>query len=258
MTIRSSSPRSTYWLSMATLYLNSMIQNSQIKDMVLKFSGSHRQCKGGSSSFRSKSLRHQPHGSYNIDDAGSDIGGRYGQLHAASSNSTPAWDFMSVNEEARCRAKWAPGPGGGMAASEDVVLEDDNEPKEWMAQVEPGVHITFVSLPGGAGNDLKRIRFRFDAIRWLDRLLRFVTGVSETVVVVSWTAGRCSTSGKRRGGGERTTTGSWSCTTCSGSTARHFLLLPDPTMEARSVAHLFLLPLLSPKLLFGSPLLCSR
>ncbi|CAL9758099.1 unnamed protein product [Musa acuminata subsp. burmannicoides] len=149
-----------------------MIQNSQIKDMVLKFSGSHRQCKGGSSSFRSKSVRHQPHGSYNIDDAGSDIGGRYGQLHAASSNSTPAWDFMSVNEEARCRAKWAPGPGGGMVASEDVVLEDDNDPKEWMAQVEPGVHITFVSLPGGAGNDLKRIRFsremfnKWQAQRW--------------------------------------------------------------------------------------------
>jgi hypothetical protein len=45
------------------------------------------------------------------------------------------------------------------AQSCDVVLENDDEPKEWMAQVEPGVHITFVSLPNG-GNDLKRIRFR--------------------------------------------------------------------------------------------------
>ncbi|KAK8657937.1 hypothetical protein V6N13_036154 [Hibiscus sabdariffa] len=41
---------------------------------------------------------------------------------------------------------------------QDLVLEDEDEPKEWMAQVEPGVHITFVSLPNG-GNDLKRIRF---------------------------------------------------------------------------------------------------
>ncbi|KAM0026657.1 putative brevis radix (BRX) domain, protein BREVIS RADIX [Helianthus debilis subsp. tardiflorus] len=39
-----------------------------------------------------------------------------------------------------------------------VVLEEEKEPKEWVAQVEPGVLITFVSLPRG-GNDLKRIRF---------------------------------------------------------------------------------------------------
>ena len=37
--------------------------------------------------------------------------------------------------------------------------EEEDEPKEWVAQVEPGVLITFVSLPEG-GNDLKRIRFR--------------------------------------------------------------------------------------------------
>ncbi|KAJ1439894.1 hypothetical protein SESBI_02117 [Sesbania bispinosa] len=41
-----------------------------------------------------------------------------------------------------------------------VVLEEEDEPKEWVAQVEPGVLITFVSLPRG-GNDLKRIRFRY-------------------------------------------------------------------------------------------------
>lgn len=41
-----------------------------------------------------------------------------------------------------------------------IVLEEENEPKEWVAQVEPGVLITFVSLPRG-GNDLKRIRFRY-------------------------------------------------------------------------------------------------
>ncbi|KAH7565556.1 hypothetical protein JRO89_XS09G0226700 [Xanthoceras sorbifolium] len=35
---------------------------------------------------------------------------------------------------------------------------EEDEPKEWIAQVEPGVLITFVSLPQG-GNDLKRIRF---------------------------------------------------------------------------------------------------
>lgn len=44
--------------------------------------------------------------------------------------------------------------------SGEVVVEDDSAPKEWTAQVEPGVQITFVSLPRG-GNDLKRIRFRY-------------------------------------------------------------------------------------------------
>lgn len=43
---------------------------------------------------------------------------------------------------------------------ESVVFVEENEPKEWVAQVEPGVLITFVSLPRG-GNDLKRIRFRY-------------------------------------------------------------------------------------------------
>jgi hypothetical protein len=54
---------------------------------------------------------------------------------------------------------------------EAVVLEEDRVPREWTAQVEPGVQITFVSIPGGAGNDLKRIRFWCVALRivWLAR-----------------------------------------------------------------------------------------
>ena len=31
--------------------------------------------------------------------------------------------------------------------TESVVLMEDGEPKEWEAQVEPGVLVTFVSLP---------------------------------------------------------------------------------------------------------------
>lgn len=55
--------------------------------------------------------------------------------------------------------------GGGMPTVANdrrvnpVVFGEDSEPKEWVAQVERGVLITFVSLPGGS-NDLKRIRFR--------------------------------------------------------------------------------------------------
>lgn len=43
--------------------------------------------------------------------------------------------------------------------TESIVFMEEDEAKEWVAQVEPGVLITFVSLPQG-GNDLKRIRFR--------------------------------------------------------------------------------------------------
>ncbi|GKB10372.1 Brevis radix-like protein 4 [Tanacetum coccineum] len=52
-----------------------------------------------------------------------------------------------------------------------IVLMEEVEPKEWVAQVEPGVLITFVSLPTG-GNDLKQIRFsremfnKWQAQRW--------------------------------------------------------------------------------------------
>ncbi|XP_047974732.1 protein Brevis radix-like 1 [Salvia hispanica] len=69
-------------------------------------------------------------------------------LPPGSTSSTPAWDFPS-----------------------QVVLEDEEGPKQWTAQVEPGVQITFVSLPHG-GNDLKRIRFsremfnKWQAQRW--------------------------------------------------------------------------------------------
>ncbi|CAI0556216.1 unnamed protein product [Linum tenue] len=117
---------------------------NQIKDMALKLSGTYKQCKpctGGSSSSNYKKGHHRP---YPDLDAASEGGVPYPYFGgAASSSSTPAWDF--------------PGRGGGGGRDScDVVIDD--EPKEWMAQVEPGVHITFASLPNG-GNDLKRIRF---------------------------------------------------------------------------------------------------
>ena len=51
-------------------------------------------------------------------------------------------------------------PASVSGRSESVAFMEEDEPKEWVAQVEPGVLITFVSLPQG-GNDLKRIRFRY-------------------------------------------------------------------------------------------------
>ncbi|WOL16642.1 protein BREVIS RADIX-like [Canna indica] len=163
---------------------------SQLRDMVLKFSGTSRHCKGGSSSLgKIKSLnRHHQHdhyrSSYLDKEAGSDAGCHYEYFRSApSSSSTPAWDFSTfantnrsnVGEEeegcSRYGGKWIPQEVGD-GEDEIVLLEEEGEPREWMAQVEPGVHITFLSLPGGAGNDLKRIRFsreifnKWQAQRW--------------------------------------------------------------------------------------------
>ncbi|KAI3703587.1 hypothetical protein L1987_73777 [Smallanthus sonchifolius] len=92
-------------------------------------------------------------------------GPRYPYTQPGSSSSTPAWDFNS-NDPHHTRGTYeAPRQSG------HLVLEDEDEPKEWMAQVEAGVQITFVSLPDG-GNDLKRIRFnremfnKWQAQRW--------------------------------------------------------------------------------------------
>ncbi|XP_042398915.1 protein Brevis radix-like 4 isoform X2 [Zingiber officinale] len=145
-------------------------EHSVIKDMVLKVSGSSRQCKGGggSSSFRSKSFH--PH--HYFDDGEMIAVARSHHRRPLRPASAKAWDVSY--EEARSSARWT-GSGGAdavAAALGNVVLEDEGRPKEWVAQVEPGVHITFVSLPGGAGNDLRRIRFsremfnKWQAQRW--------------------------------------------------------------------------------------------
>lgn len=98
----------------------------------------------------------------------------YPYMQPGSSSSTPAWDFTSTGHRAtrpdsRFSAFGGDRTPGGLsisAQSGEVVLEDEDEPKEWMAQVEPGVQITFVSLPQG-GNDLKRIRFRYPLLQFM-------------------------------------------------------------------------------------------
>ncbi|KAL9267748.1 BREVIS RADIX-like protein [Drosera capensis] len=150
---------------------------NQIKDMALKLSGAYRQCKPCTSStgFR-KGDRSFP------DFDTTSEGMRYSYNQAGSSSSTPAWDFTGngLSRGGRQVSRFADAcngdqtPGGQVSVSDrpsDVVVQDDEESKEWMAQVEPGVHITFVSLPNG-GNDLKRIRFsremfnKWQASRW--------------------------------------------------------------------------------------------
>lgn len=144
----------------------------QIKDMALKFSGAYKQCKpcSGSNSYK---RGQRPYPDFDTISEGvpyPDIGG-------ASSSSTPAWDFIGSHYPAGRSDQRYVGPfvgdqtprGRKSASVCDVVLEKEDEPKEWMAQVEPGVHITFVSLPNG-GNDLKRIRFRYNYKQFMQRL----------------------------------------------------------------------------------------
>ncbi|KAM0935319.1 putative brevis radix (BRX) domain, transcription factor BREVIS RADIX domain-containing protein [Dioscorea sansibarensis] len=143
---------------------------SQIKDMVLKFSGGNRQSKASSSSasYRSKSVHHRSPTYLNEDTSDAE---QCTYLRSTSANSMAKWDFTSINRNTE--RKWIPGIGYHPPEEEqDVFVEDNAEPKEWMTQVEPGVQITLVSLPGGAGNDLKRIRFsrelfnKWQAQRW--------------------------------------------------------------------------------------------
>lgn len=136
---------------------------SQLKDILLKFSGTHRQSKGvgGSNPYQHKGhRRHRSaylHPHYEDEpETVPDQRDQYSYLRAGSSSSTPAWDFGGGGgSDSRFNStNWSP-----REAVDVTVIDDSTEPKEWMAQVEPGVHITFVSLPGGTGNDLKRVRF---------------------------------------------------------------------------------------------------
>ncbi|KAL7187964.1 hypothetical protein ACSBR1_037911 [Camellia fascicularis] len=149
---------------------------TQIKDMALKMSGAYKQCKPctGSSNYK-KGQRSFP----DFDTISERV--PYPYMQPGSSSSTPAWDFTTTghrtggSDSRFTGAYGGDGTPGGLesisARTGEVVLEDDDEPKEWMAQVEPGVQITFVSLPNG-GNDLKRIRFsremfnKWQAQRW--------------------------------------------------------------------------------------------
>uniref|UniRef100_A0ACD5WE55 Uncharacterized protein n=2 Tax=Avena sativa TaxID=4498 RepID=A0ACD5WE55_AVESA len=135
---------------------------SQLKDMVLKLSGSTpRQGgpkRGGSPPPRGRATTSLYRSGYYRPGVVQDdmavppatyLGHGAGAMSSATS--TPAWENRQQ-------------PNGN-AGNEGAV-------REWVAQVEPGVQITFMSLAGGAGNDLKRIRFsremydKWQAQRW--------------------------------------------------------------------------------------------
>lgn len=74
-------------------------------------------------------------------------------------NSTPRVWGKEMEARLKGLSSGASTPVSVSGRTDSVVFMEEDEVKEWIAQVEPGVLITFVSLLQG-GNDLKRIRFR--------------------------------------------------------------------------------------------------
>ncbi|KAG0527302.1 hypothetical protein BDA96_06G222100 [Sorghum bicolor] len=159
--------------------------------MVLKFSGSSKQCKGttaGTQSFRSgggSRYRRPAYPSF-IDDTGFTpaskvLGEDYyprtalapgaGGAAGGGARTAPSdtLDMTRSNRKSPGISGWIPSKEA--AADDVIVVEDAAVPREWTAQVEPGVQITFGTIPSG-GNDLKRIRFsremfnKWEAQRW--------------------------------------------------------------------------------------------
>lgn len=127
----------------------------QIKDMAVKASGAYKHCKPCSGSSNNNQNRNY---------ADSETGSASERFHCSyrrtgSANSTPRVWGKEMEARLKGLSSGEGTPASVSGRTESVVFMDDDEPKEWVAQVEPGVLITFVSLPQG-GNDLKRIRFR--------------------------------------------------------------------------------------------------
>ncbi|KAK9281218.1 hypothetical protein L1049_004113 [Liquidambar formosana] len=140
---------------------------AQIKDIALKASGAYKHCKPCSGS---------PGANQNRNYAESEAASASERIHCSyrrtgSSSSTPRLWGKEMEARLKGLSSGEGTPASVSGRAESVVFMEEDEPKEWVAQVEPGVLITFVSLPQG-GNDLKRIRFsremfnKWQAQRW--------------------------------------------------------------------------------------------
>lgn len=134
----------------------------QIKDMALKASGAYRHCAPCANQSAAPPGTNGSYGSGGEPDlASAPEKFRWSYRRTGSSNSSSTAGRREL--EARLKGI-SSGEGTPASASgrriDPIVFVEESEPKEWVAQVEPGVLITFLSLPRG-GNDLKRIRFRY-------------------------------------------------------------------------------------------------
>ncbi|KAI4344574.1 hypothetical protein L6164_011783 [Bauhinia variegata] len=141
---------------------------SQLKDMALKASGAYKHCSPCTGPGTQGRIRS------NIEsDGDSDrFPWSYRRTGSSSSTTTRTWGKeMEARLKGISSGEGTPNSASGRRVEPVVLFVEENEPKEWVAQVEPGVLITFVSLPRG-GNDLKRIRFsremfnKLQAQRW--------------------------------------------------------------------------------------------
>ncbi|CAN1773735.1 Protein Brevis radix-like 4 [Linum perenne] len=139
---------------------------SQLRDMALKASGAYRHCAPCSTPQQN---RFQPNPAESEADADLERF-RWPLKRTMSSSSSTTPRTWGKEMEARLKGissssgEGTPPSsvnGSGRRVEPPIVLVEESEPKEWVAQVEPGVLITFVSLPRG-GNDLRRIRFSRD------------------------------------------------------------------------------------------------
>ncbi|KAG4997148.1 hypothetical protein JHK85_028587 [Glycine max] len=99
---------------------------------------------------------------YADSDMGSDSARfNWSYQRIGSSNSTPTmWGNEVENGKVKGISSGEGTLGSVSGRTELVMFMEEDEPKEGIAQVEPSVLITFVSLPHG-GNDLKRIQFKW-------------------------------------------------------------------------------------------------
>lgn len=130
------------------------IRNLSAQDMALKSSRAHAPS-------TVSNLSHQGQLQTCIE---SEAGSESGKPNGESSSSTPAWSLMSTSCQRHVLGDMSPNTsknGKSMLHTSSGPVEtmiEEEESKETISQVEPGVLITLVSLRGG-GNELKRIRF---------------------------------------------------------------------------------------------------
>ncbi|KAK1417420.1 hypothetical protein QVD17_26547 [Tagetes erecta] len=159
---------------------------SQIKEMALKASGAYRSCTPCSGPTTMMTPQQQLHKSNvaELEASSSSVSEKFRRTYRRTgSKNSSSGRVWGKEMEARLKGISMGSGGGGEATAgtlsasasgrrcDPIVLVEEIEPKEWVAQVEPGVLITFVSLPRG-GNHLKRIRFsremfnKWQAQRW--------------------------------------------------------------------------------------------
>ncbi|KAK7266284.1 hypothetical protein RIF29_18927 [Crotalaria pallida] len=151
---------------------NTKTLSAQIKDMALKVSNSfHIKPRTRSSSHISEGVQypymadvsasptpHLDYGGFAHLGRSSETRHIGGSIQATSSRGELS-DFQAPRHEA--------------SSISEIKEEDQVKSSEWMAEVEEGVNITFVSLPNG-GNELRKLRFnremfnQWQAQKWWD------------------------------------------------------------------------------------------